>query len=193
MLSSYLIAVSTTLFFAASTLADPIPARVVAEPALVARAPVATTTPILLGCYSASKSLVYQSYAQFQTPGLCLEVCVPLSHPIMAINYQSCYCTDSLDNSLKVDDKFCDTPCPGYGLITCMPNSQLYYFSAKLTDLGGGNATSGTQYFSLWNDGYENTDLIPGASSAPSTTPSTAVPTSTKTSSPSVVTIGGNL
>jgi len=114
--------------------------------------------------------------AQFQTKGYCHDkVCGPIQTSVEATsNGTDCWCGNSLPPiSAKVDNKFCNVNCAGYG---------------ALEQCGGDG------YFSVYETGYGTVDNSGSDSSASSST-SSVVPqtTSTPTTSatPSVVTVGG--
>lgn len=107
-------AAATILISVTSTLAEPI-ARAAASVA-----PVATSSPVSMGCFSSSDSLTYQDTYGFQTSGYCQNLCVPLNKPVIAINGTDCWCGETMPPaSDMVSDSLCDTPCPGFGQATC--------------------------------------------------------------------------
>lgn len=120
--------------------------------------------PVVQGCFSSAGDLVFNSTQPFNSRGQCGQtICQAMGKWVAASTQGSkCYCGDSYPpKSNLVDDKFCDTPCTGFGTDAC----------------------GGSTYFTVYNTGLQLTD-VPFANESSSTSSSTA---SSKTASTTVI------
>ncbi|OAA65288.1 wsc domain protein [Niveomyces insectorum RCEF 264] len=116
--------------------------------------------PVVQGCFSSPGDLVLNSTQPFNSRGKCGgEICQPMGKLVGASTLGTkCYCGDSYPpKESLVDDKFCNTPCTGFGQDAC----------------------GGPGYFTVYNTGLQLSD-IPYANTSSS---SSAAPSSTTTSS----------
>ena len=77
----------------------------------------AETTP---GCYKGKEGFTFERDDPWMTEGLCVGFCKEKTKAAILVSGTDCFCGDLLPRKKnKVDAKFCDTKCPGYGTVMC--------------------------------------------------------------------------
>lgn len=94
-----------------------------------------------MGCYQPSQ---YQSqlipnrkdyFEHLLTPELCSGFCYRKGYRFAGMESESyCYCANAIDNVNKVNDKFCDKPCPGDSNFKCGGDKRLSVYHTEISD-----------------------------------------------------------
>lgn len=115
--------------------------------AVVSPAVSQTLNPITyVGCFSSSSGLTQAGTFQYQSTGHCQQTCVENNNnaPVMGLTQGNmCLCGSSTPpSSAKVDDSQCNSPCTGFGQVTCGGTNA---FAVYMTNVGSdGSESSGS-------------------------------------------------
>ncbi|TVY58910.1 Cell wall integrity and stress response component [Lachnellula suecica] len=130
------------------------------------------------GCYSSSTGLSLNNTYTYGTQGYCQTQCAPIGSTTLATSQgDQCWCGNELPpTSALVADSFCNAPCAGYGADNCGGPSG--YWSVYLSGVATSASTAAA-------------DASASTTASSATKAATIAASETVSSSPSVVTVGG--
>lgn len=153
-------------------------------------------TDTVHGCYASSGELVLQTEIKagdFNSRGLCNNLCRGKDKNVAATNLDSCYCGDKYPpkSTLTTDDK-CSEPCPGTDKEACggLDTYSVYNSGVRVSVADSDDPTTS----SAVSSGRPTSTASPSASSSTATAPTEGVvtpePSATEAPSSSSNTVG---